>query len=175
MSSIDRSVTPYKFLSFWDPFDLDSIIPPCTVVTCFLQKGNRFLVLQRGRRDQQFGLWGIPGGKLDSGELPISGLCRELQEETELCIEEKNISLLGQVISTTTTDGKYGLYLYHACVSSEFQPKITFPEHLSYKWVSVDEFIALPLLHAQGEAFRWVEEAVRERLNNHSTEEVLHV
>ena len=47
------------------------------VVTCFMEYKGKVLVLQRGRRDDQFGLWGIPSGKLDDQETPRDALSRE--------------------------------------------------------------------------------------------------
>lgn len=140
-----------KFLSHWD----SSYKPPCSVVTCFLQAEDKFLVLQRAREDIQYGLWGIPGGKLQDGEEPRIGMTRELYEETGIHFSASNLILMNSAISHTDCDGEYGLYLFYAITKNK---KIILnpSEHLAFKWVSLDEFIKLPLLHAQLDAFKWV-------------------
>jgi len=43
--------------------------------------GGRVLVGLRPAGAHQGGLWEFPGGKLEPGEAPFAGLCRELREE----------------------------------------------------------------------------------------------
>lgn len=153
-----------KFLSKWD----NSYKPPHSVVTCFLQTENKFLVLQRAREDVQYGLWGIPGGKLQDGEEPYIGMARELYEETGLCLSTNKLTLMDIAISHTDCDGEYGLYLFYATTESQ-AIQLSSSEHLAFKWVPLDEFVKLPLLHAQLDAFKWVadelEALVYEKIN----------
>ena len=148
-----------KHLSPW-PISIkpSKLSPNKLVVTCFLQKGDKILALRRARKDAQYQLWGIPGGKLESHESPLKGLKREIYEETGAILSESDFIFLGAALSKTSTDGEYGLHLYHA----EFPDNATLPlinknEHSSYQWVTLDSFRNLPLLHAQKEAFQLVE------------------
>jgi 8-oxo-dGTP diphosphatase len=129
-------------------------------VSCFLQKGKQFLVLQRARNDAQHNLWGIPGGKLDKGEMPQEGLSREIYEETNIKLLPSTFLLLGTALSHTPSDGQYGLYIYHTFVPDNTNVIIDTLEHHMFRWVTLEEFKALPLLTAQGEAFQLVENKI---------------
>ncbi len=152
---IDLKSQSFKYLKPWDPSSKH--LPPIQVVTCFLQHEDKFLVLQRARKDAQYKLWGIPGGKLIEGELPITGLIREIQEETQI---EYILTpqLLGTALSRTPSDGEYGLYVFHAYLSHLPSVSIRLEEHSAFNWVTLTEFQKLNLLTAQGEAFKLVKE-----------------
>jgi 8-oxo-dGTP diphosphatase len=148
----------YKYLSTWDPLNSEAVIPPIQVVTCFLQKQDKFLVLQRARKDQQHKLWGIPGGKLNKDELPLAGLVRECYEELKVSFLPEIFQLLGTALSNTPSDGQYGLYLYYASIANNLDIHINPTEHYTFRWVTIDEFQELSLLTAQREAFLLVKE-----------------
>ena len=161
MSAYIKSTSPtlnktFQFLSAWDPVEQNAIVPSKQVVTCFIQKGDKILVLQRARKDEQHGLWGIPGGKLDNDELPVPGLLRELREETDLNISPSSLKLLGTALSHTSCDGLYGLYLFHCTIPRYTEIKINTSEHYDSKWVTLDKFESMDLLTAQGEAYELV-------------------
>ena len=50
-------------------------------VNAFLLKDDKFLLLKRN--DPPL-IWGPPGGKLEINEDPVTGLIREVKEETNL-------------------------------------------------------------------------------------------
>lgn len=130
------------------------------VVTCFIEQNGEFLVLQRGRRDGQFGLWGIPGGKLESGESSLIGLSREILEETGIIIPSESFLLLDKAYSLNPFDGSYILYLYYAKLNHRPSVTINSPEHLNYKWVNLIEFQKLDLLVSQWLAFNFVKNKI---------------
>lgn len=158
----------YKYLSAWTPKEEPTNAPQTQVVTCFLCMENKFLVLQRARNDVQHNLWGIPGGKLDKGESPEAGLCREIQEETQISISPQMLTLLGSARSKTPSDGEYGLYLYHTSLPEEFTVMINPEEHYSFRWVNMDEFEALPLLTAQREAYLFVKDKLQKLIDQNA-------
>ena len=143
-----------QYLSKWDP---NKKIPKVQVVTAFLQYENKFLILQRERKDLQHSLWGIPGGKLEKDELPLSGLLRELHEELNVNLSYEAFQLLGTAISLTPADGEYGLYIYHTHVLTPLNIQINREEHSAFLWVTIDEFQKFNLLTAQREAFYLVQ------------------
>lgn len=150
-----------KYLSSWDPGDINCHFPSKIVVTCFIQQGDKILILQRARKDLQYKLWGIPGGKLDKGESPLTGLIRDLKEELNLDFSPRNFKLLGITRSKTVSDGDYGLYLYYMQIPENLKISINYEEHLSFEWVYLEEFEKYDLLLAQKEAYRFVEKKLK--------------
>lgn len=158
--------TSMSYLSPWNPFSEGDQIPKMQVTTAFLQKGNEFLVLQRAKKDVQHQLWGIPGGKLDQGESPITALVREIQEETTIDLSRNVFQLLGTAMSHTPCDGQYGLYIYHTRIDQRVDVLINTTEHSAFRWVSIDEFISLNLLTAQMDAFKLVEDKLKQTITS---------
>lgn len=152
----------FRYLKAWDP--VKDIAPTKKVVTAFLQSGEKFLVLQRARKDAQHTLWGIPGGKLDPGELPEEGLIREIQEETQIN-DQLAFQLLGTALSCTPSDGEYALYLFHSFLPKHPSVIINSQEHSSFKWVTLAQFEELELLTAQREAFELVKDKLKSFTN----------
>lgn len=149
----------FKYLSKWSPKQNEAQYPiDVQVVTCFLQRGKKILVLQRARKDSQYKLWGIPGGKLEQNELPLMGLIREIKEELGINVSSEAFNFLNTALSQIPSEKKYGLYLYHALLPSEAQIRINQTEHYSFRWVTINEFRSLDLLTAQREAFELVED-----------------
>jgi len=164
MTEICLDPKSYQYLSEWNPIRESHKAPNKQVVTVFLQKDDKILVLQRARKDVQYKLWGIPGGKLNSYEAPLAGLIREVYEETEIKLSKELPQLLGTAISCTPCDGQYGLYVYHALITDQVNVQIDLSEHLEYRWVTIHEFQALDLLTAQREAFRIVEKRLEQAM-----------
>lgn len=86
---------------------------------------------------------------------------REIQEELGADLSTHEFQLLGTALSKTPSDGVYGLFLYHTVLPQNMNVKINLEEHYAYSWVTLDEFSKLDLLTAQGEAFRLVEDKLR--------------
>jgi 8-oxo-dGTP pyrophosphatase MutT (NUDIX family) len=56
--------------------------PKARIVTALLRDGNRILLVHRSPRRRWYpGVWDMPGGHVEPGELPGVALARELREE----------------------------------------------------------------------------------------------
>ena len=67
------------------------------------QGAVEFLCSRRHENAIRGGLWEFPGGKVDSGELPLDAAVRELREETGLAsnaFDMKSTQMLGVVEHT---------------------------------------------------------------------------
>ena len=74
----DRPVCPdCGRITFYDPK---------VAVICVVPRDGRVLMIRRGT-DLGYGLWGLPGGFVDRGEVVESAAAREVCEETGLEIE----------------------------------------------------------------------------------------
>ena len=59
---------------------------PKVAVTCIVPRNGKVLMIRRGT-DQGYGLWGLPGGYVDRGEVVEQAAAREVWEETGLKVE----------------------------------------------------------------------------------------
>ncbi len=78
-----------RFKDEWSHTPYPSIfVTTDSVVTC----QNHLLLIRRGRNPGK-GLWALPGGFLEAGELIESGLLRELREETSIGLSDETLRL----------------------------------------------------------------------------------
>lgn len=120
--------------------------PKVEVVGCFLEYENKILLLHRQDHSSQGNLWGIPGGKLEKSETPISAAIRETMEETGFDISKQKITDLGKVyIKYPNSD-----FIYHMIKCKPIDPpsgvKITFNEHKGFTWVTPQDALKMNLM-----------------------------
>lgn len=97
----------------------------------FAAKTGRYLYLLRNEARHQE-TWGLPGGKVDSGETLLEALHRECREELGFV---PDYSQLVPIEKFTATDQKFVYHTFFATVSEEFTPKLN-REHHGYAWVA---------------------------------------
>lgn len=134
------------------------------VATCFIEVEGKILVLQRGRKDEQFALWGIPGGKVEYGEEPRKAISREVFEETGILANGLDFCFLDKALSKNKFDGSYVLYLYYLKLPEKPSILINQDEHLDYRWVTLKDFESLDLLISQRLAYKFVYKKVKEKM-----------
>lgn len=99
------------------------------------RKTKRFLLLQKANGKQQ-GVWGLVGGKLETGESAWQGLQREIEEEIG---QTPRIIKSIPLESYTSQDENFNFQTYICIVEDEFLPKLS-NEHISWAWCSFDFF-----------------------------------
>jgi len=93
---------------------------------------KRYLFLLRDK-SKYSGTWGLPGGKIETGEGLIDGLYREIDEE--LGTTPEFIKVIP--IETFTSDNYYFNYhTYLICIADEFVPTLN-DEHRGYAWTAL--------------------------------------
>ena len=89
---------------------------------------NQILITQRG--DKKFyGKWEFPGGKVEGDEDRFSSIKREIQEELGIIINPQKI------IFQNSHDNFNLIFIKCLYVKG----KITLNEHLSSKWINIEE------------------------------------
>jgi 8-oxo-dGTP diphosphatase len=106
---------------------------------------DKVLLCKRNNLGSFPGMWSIPGGKLEENETPMDGAKREFLEETNVNINDKEITFIG-LIPRHTRDGKKvkGLmYVYLLEVEEPIIPDlvnaIDGEEHTDFGYFTLDE------------------------------------
>ena len=89
--------------------------------------------------------WQFAGGKIQDGENPVTGACRELKEETGLTIDESRLEYVGSIIGDPSTRI---CYVYRVDLNKDEVPQRTEPEAMG-EWtlMTAEEIVKLtPLL-----------------------------
>jgi 8-oxo-dGTP pyrophosphatase MutT (NUDIX family) len=91
---------------------------------------GRYLYLIRNDNKNP-GAWGLPGGKIETGETLLGGMERE-------CIEElgsfPNYERLIPLEKFTSADSAFEYHTWVCVVDTEFTPRLNY-EHLGYAWI----------------------------------------
>ena len=87
---------------------------------------NRFLYLLRS--DANFS-WGVPGGKIETGETLLEGLERECIEEIGYFPKDAKLIPLQKFVNNTFT-----YHTFFCAIDEEFVPTLN-NEHIGYAWV----------------------------------------
>lgn len=106
-----------------------------------LNSKQEFLVLLRSGKVGLSGAWSLPGGALEQGEDPVDSITRETVEETGLLVSRLTPF---ETHSRTTNENDFVVLIgYFGEASSE--EVILNWEHDEYRWVNVDDAMALSL------------------------------
>ena len=114
------------------PMDSSHIEGVGTFIYCTTTK--RYLFLLRNS-SKYSGTWGVVGGKIESNELTIESLLREIQEELGGTIQDPKIIPIEKF---TSDSGNFSYHTYLMPVDGEFVPILN-DEHRGYCWVRLED------------------------------------
>ena len=114
----------------------------------FLQKAiiyhpteNKFLALKRWSGDERRpNSWDLPGGNISFPEEHITGILREIKEETGLIID--NLRPIQVRSNFNKTENIYYLFVGHLG-KAKTDKVVLSKEHTEYRWVTKEEFLKL--------------------------------
>jgi 8-oxo-dGTP diphosphatase len=94
-----------------------------------LFKDGKVLILRRSKTDDWMpGHYGLPGGKLDSGETVTDALSRECKEEVNIVVSPSDFIFLPKV----SIENKHAFF---CATKFSGEPKLDF-EHDDFQWVN---------------------------------------
>lgn len=91
---------------------------------------GRYLYLMRNDPKHP-GSWGLPGGRIETGESLRDAMFRECQEELGFV---PDFVRLVPIEKFTTVDGAFAYHTFYCSVEREFVPRLNH-EHLGYAWL----------------------------------------
>lgn len=110
--------------------------------------GNQVLLIKRDQPPAQ-GLWSIPGGKQEAGETVVEACQREVQEETGLLVEVKQ---LVAVVERRLEGFHYVILDFMAVLLDPTRMEPSAQTDVSEaKWVSLDDLPDYPLVEGLSE------------------------
>lgn len=116
------------------------------VAACLVEK-NKILLVKEGKGPQN-GLWGLPKGSVDEGELPQLAVKRELKEECGIDVEVLGLVGLRECLIKETPA------IFMAYLVNSINPVIEIDndEITDYGWFEIEDFQSLS----------WISEAMEE-------------
>jgi len=124
------------------------------VVAAVIAYENKILCMQRGKAKFEYvsHKFEFPGGKVEAGEENHTALARELQEEMDmnLTISEKDYLL---IVEHTYPDFAITMHAYLCKVE---KPDFVMKEHISFKWLPVEELETLDWAEADKPIVEWL-------------------
>ena len=106
-------------------------------VKAVILDGNKILLIKRSNKYDDFsGAWDIPGGRINFGEEPVSGLRREVKEETGLDLKEILRPLDAR---TVFNDGERQIVrITYLCKTADREIKLS-DEHTEMQWFDIND------------------------------------
>ncbi len=104
--------------------------------------GNRFLIARKKNGKPLAGFWEFPGGKLESGELPATGIIREISEELNIRLEAPE-EYCRYYYSNTEKTIEFIFF-----TAQKGYGEIVLTDHDAIAWVTIEEISSFPLAPA---------------------------
>ena len=111
------------------------------VVAAVIVYDNKILCMQRDKAKYDYTSYKFefPGGKVESGEENHKALERELKEELDMNV---NISAEDYLLTVNYTYPDFAITM-HSYLCKVEEPEFVLKEHISFKWLAVNELDTL--------------------------------
>lgn len=119
--------------------------PKAEAVGCMVEYNGKILMLLCQDYKSYKSLWGSPAGKIKPEENISKAMSQELEEETGLNLEEKDIKLIKKFyLRYPHADIIYNLF--HVKLIKEPKIIIDNKEHKDFKWLTPEQSLKLKLI-----------------------------
>ena len=110
---------------------MESSVVTAVGVWFYAMHTHRYLYLMRSDPKHP-GSWGLPGGRVETGESLLAAMTRECREEMGFVPDYLRMIPLEKF---TTIDAGFEYHTFFCIVDQEFQPQLN-EEHLGYAWIN---------------------------------------
>lgn len=115
------------------------------VVSCFMQCQGKILLLHRQDTRPQGNTWGVPAGKVETGEDLADALVREIGEEIGFGASKENLVYFKEyLIRYPTFDFVYHVFTLDLVEMPELS--LNREEHKDLRWLTPEEALKLNLI-----------------------------
>ncbi|MGI0135309.1 MAG: NUDIX hydrolase [Candidatus Micrarchaeaceae archaeon] len=111
------------------------------IVGCFLEYDGKFVILRRRADKPNGNTWGLPAGKVETGETDAQAMLRELYEETGYQATPNELEHLGN-FKLGTPHRAYMFTTYRIRITEQHRIAIEPRAHEAFLWVSPHECFA---------------------------------
>jgi 8-oxo-dGTP diphosphatase len=103
------------------------------VIASVIHKDDKVLIAQRAKKDDLYGKWEFPGGKMEPGETEIECLIRELNEEFGI------LAQVGDYFCSSFFEHKGSPVEMRVYMVPSFAGHMFLHDHKEVRWVKIDE------------------------------------
>jgi len=115
------------------------------VVSCFLEREGKILLLLRQDHKPQGNTLGVPAGKVENGEDPTVAILRELKEETGHKIGQNDLNHSHKLF-VKYSDYDFVYHIYHCDLVENINIVIDSKSHKDFAWVVPKEALNMSLI-----------------------------
>lgn len=110
---------------------------------CIFQ--GKMLLLKRLPHKPHGSTWGLPAGKVDSGEDINQAILREVFDETGIDLKENDIVMLPE-LWVRQGDSDFSYYSFSVILETEPSIALSETEHQEFRWVTPEGSLSLDLI-----------------------------
>lgn len=115
------------------------------IVSCFIECEGEILLLHRQNHKPQGDTWGVPAGKVHTGETFPETMVRELSEETGITASAENLKYFGKVF-VRYPEYDFMYHTFHLSLNKKPEVTIHADEHKDFAWVTPQKALAMNLM-----------------------------
>jgi 8-oxo-dGTP pyrophosphatase MutT (NUDIX family) len=115
------------------------------VVSCFIEHDGEVLFLHRQDHKPQGNTWGVPAGKIDSGEDMVTAMARELSEEIGYEVRPGQLTYVDKVF-VRFPEYDFLYHMFHHLVDKKPDVALNPGEHKDLVWVTPKKALTMNLI-----------------------------
>ncbi len=123
------------------------------VAGCAIQFGGKLLFLHRQDHKPQGNTWDMPAGKVKKSEAIVDGLIREIEEETGIKLQSKDVKFFRKVY-VKYPDLDFVYHIFSTELKDRPEVKIDPKSHKAFIWVTPEEALKMPLIPDEDECLK---------------------